>query len=73
MIEGTVGDGYCMWKTIINYNFRRTGQDIQRGMAECEIRIEEVMREGTAAERRLCGGEEGERGREGGKGTDHSL
>lgn len=30
-------------------------------MAECEIRIEEVMREGTAAERRLCGGEEGER------------
>ncbi|KAF8361520.1 hypothetical protein PRIPAC_88443 [Pristionchus pacificus] len=34
---------------------RRTGQDIQRGMAECEIRIEEVMREGTAAERRLCG------------------
>ncbi|GMR36813.1 hypothetical protein PMAYCL1PPCAC_07008, partial [Pristionchus mayeri] len=34
---------------------RRTGQDIQRGLAECEIRMEEVMREGTATERRLSG------------------
>ncbi|GMT37622.1 hypothetical protein PFISCL1PPCAC_28919, partial [Pristionchus fissidentatus] len=34
---------------------RRTGQDLQRGLAECDTRMEEVMREGTAAERRLCG------------------
>lgn len=34
---------------------RRTGQDIQRGLAECEIRMEQVMRDGMNVERRLLG------------------